>query len=126
MFFQIAGLSTSGLRKTFRWVRFTIQVSFFFSLPGLIHIFLWIDVDNFLPSISDRYRQMLLPVLRLINSVFVSVGNENRDAAEKVHLSFLPSNSLLPCNVFLLLTSLPFLICFFLFFVFCVFVFCCF
>ncbi|KAF6030553.1 NUP205 [Bugula neritina] len=42
------------------------------------------DCEGFNPSVSSRYRQILLPCLKLCQTVLISLGTENENAADQV------------------------------------------
>ncbi|EDO29100.1 predicted protein, partial [Nematostella vectensis] len=42
------------------------------------------DEDSFVPSVMDRYRQLLLPALQVISTILASLGPQHREASMKV------------------------------------------
>lgn len=43
-----------------------------------------LDYEGFAPSINTRYRQIILPCLKLCQTILVSLGSENEHAASQV------------------------------------------
>ncbi|EDO27060.1 predicted protein [Nematostella vectensis] len=41
------------------------------------------DEDSFVPSVMDRYRQLLLPALQVISTILASLGPQHREASMK-------------------------------------------
>lgn len=48
---------------------------------------MFMDDEYFVPSVLERYRQLILPALKLVVSVLTSAGRQNRDVTGQV--SFL-------------------------------------
>mgnify|MGYP001794369637 FL=1 len=44
-----------------------------------------LDYEGFAPSINTRYRQIILPCLKLCQTILVSLGSENEHAASQVY-----------------------------------------
>ena len=40
--------------------------------------------DSFVPSVIERYRQLLMPALKVTLAVLTSLGSQHREAANKV------------------------------------------
>ena len=40
--------------------------------------------DSFVPSVIDRYRQLLMPALKVTLAILTSLGSQHREAATKV------------------------------------------
>ena len=45
--------------------------------------------DSFVPSVIDRYRQLLMPALKVTLAILTSLGSQHREAATKVRKSQL-------------------------------------
>ena len=42
------------------------------------------DDSQFIPTVLERYRQLILPTLKLVVSILTSVGRQNQDVANQV------------------------------------------
>ncbi|XP_022111764.1 nuclear pore complex protein Nup205-like [Acanthaster planci] len=51
-----------------------------------------VEVETFIPSVMQRYRQLLFPVLRLCLAILTSLGSQHKEAASQV-LHFVVSHS---------------------------------
>lgn len=63
------------------WVRFLL-------LYCLISAHRSTDLDTFLPSAIQRYHQLFMPTLQLVNAMLATLGNKHATASNQVrHLS---------------------------------------
>ncbi|XP_038064864.1 nuclear pore complex protein Nup205-like [Patiria miniata] len=51
-----------------------------------------VDIESFIPSVMQRYRQLLFPMLRLCMAILTSLGSQHKEAATQV-LHFVVSHS---------------------------------
>jgi nuclear pore complex protein Nup205 len=55
----------------------------------------WLDHDHFLPSAIQRYHQLLLPALQLVNTILATLGSGHSIAVNHVRYNISSSYRLI-------------------------------